>query len=222
MQTPRAFVLLISLSACALLCFKAQAGPLTYSVSGDSNPAGVFSVYPQTYWNSGDIALPAGTIIGSTPLQIDLTLSHNVTLNNAASGLETLSFAMWFGSTQLPAGVDAGNVEVELLEGSTVLDTSPTSSPFGFDVGTFPVSLLGYDAQRGFPLPKNLVFNGVDLFLTDSAPNGIAPTDIEVGLPSVQGVPDGSNTLLLLFLACGIMVGLNPRRAPIFCRRISS
>jgi hypothetical protein len=218
MHTPRAFATISAFFSCALICFKTQAGPLTYSVSGDSNPAGVFGIYPQTYWNSGDIALPSGTIIGSTPLQIDLTLSHNVTLNNAASGTETLNFGMWFGSTQLPAGVDAGSVEVELLEGSTVL----TSSPLGFDAGTFPFPLLGYDTQRSFSLPQNLVFNGVDIFLTDSAPNGIAPTDIEIGLPSVQGVPDGSNTLLLLFLVCGIVVGLSSGRVPAFCRRVCS
>jgi hypothetical protein len=203
-----------SLLSCALLSINVQAVPLTYNVSAGSNPAGVFSFLTQTAWSSGDISLPVGTIIGSTPLEIDLTLSGNVTLNDAPDGTAVFSYGLFYGfSTPLPAGVDAGTVEIELLENGVVLDTSPTSSPFGFTVGTFPVPEAGFGTGFPFTLPNNLVFNGVDIFVSDSAPNGVAVTDIDVGLPIIQGVPDISNTLPLLFLGCAALLGFGYRKA---------
>jgi hypothetical protein len=223
MKIPKNFVVFGSILSCALLSFNVQAGPLTYSVSGGSNPAGVFGFLTPSFWNSGDLVLPANTIIDSAPLEVDLTLSQNVTLNNGPSGLQNFSFGMWFGTTPLPAGVDGGTVTVELLENGTVLNTAPTSSPFGFDVGTWAVDIIGYGTGESFTLPNNLVFNGIDVFVTDSAPNGVSVTDLIVGFPIVQaqGVPDNANTLSLLFLGCAAMVGFGYRRVPALCGRVS-
>ena len=222
MQMPKNLVVLGSVLSCALLSVSVQA-QLPYNVSGGSNPAGVFSFLTPSFWNSGDLVLPANTIIDSTPLELDLTLSHNVTLNNAPSGVQNFSFGMWFGTTLLPAGVDGGTVNVELLENGTVLNTAPTASPFGFDVGAFGSPEVGYGTGEYFTLPNNLTFNGVDVFVTDSAPNGVSVTDLIVGFPiaQAQGVPDSANTLSLLFLGCIAMVGFGSRRAPALCGRVS-
>jgi uncharacterized protein YdaL len=206
-------IALSSLLACALLSSSVQA-QIPYSVSGGSNPAGVFNFLTPSFWNSGDLVLPANTIIDSTPLELDLTLSHNVTLNNGPSGVQNFSFGLWFGSTLLPANTDGGTVMVELLENGTVLNTAPTTSPFGFDVGTFSVPEIGYGTGEYFTLPNNLTFNGVDVFVSDSAPNGVSATDVIVGFPITQsqGVPDGSNTLALFSLGSVALLGLGYRK----------
>jgi hypothetical protein len=150
MNCPKPLIVVASVLSCALLSSSAQA-QLSYNVSADSNPAGVFSALGGSpiLWDSGDISLPSGTMIGTTPLEIDLTLSHNVTLDNAPSGVENLSYGLWFGyNNLLPAGTDAGTVKVELLENGVVLDTSPTSSPFGFGVGTFTSDEAGLWDRR--------------------------------------------------------------------------
>jgi hypothetical protein len=59
-----------------------------------------------------------------------------------------------------------------------------------------------------------LVFNGVDAFITDSAPGGVGVTDFIVALPTVQaqGVPDISNTLSRVFCGLVPMLGFNYRK----------
>src|SRR5271165_998267 len=121
MQTSRAFVLFGLVSSCALLSFSVQAGPLTYTVSANAadNAPGAFTGLTGQ-WNSGDLALPRGTTIGSTPLEIDISLSENLTLNNS-SGFEIDGWGLAGFSPAVAPGGDAGDVQMELLEGTTVV-----------------------------------------------------------------------------------------------------
>jgi hypothetical protein len=194
-------------SLLSLLCLNAQALPLSFNVSADSNPAGVFSFLSQPAWSSGDIALPNGTIIGSTPLEIDLTLSHNLTLDNAPGGTENFGWGLFF-SSPIPNGADYGTVMMELLENGVVI-----TPQFGFDlVNNTGFDEIGVGTGTGTTLPVNLVFNGVNVFVSNSNPNGAGVSDVEVGLPVVQGVPDTSNTLPLLSLGLVAMFGFGYRK----------
>jgi len=210
MNSSKSFVVAGLLLSSALLSLNTQAQILV-DVSAGNNPAGIFGFLTQPEWISGDISLPAGTVIDSTPLQVDIRLSGNDRLNNAPSGSEPLSYGLWFGhteDTQLPAGVDGGTVEIELLENGIVI-----TPKFGFGMGTFPFPILGYwTREEYFNLPNNLEFNGVDAFITDSALNGVTVTDFEVALPIATSVPDTANTLSLLFLGVAAMLGFGHRK----------
>jgi hypothetical protein len=219
MQTPRAIVLLSYLFACALFTSNVQAGPLTYNVSanGADNPSGVF-IGLSGQWNSGDLALPSGTTFGSTPLQIDINLSQNLTLNNP-SGFELDGWGLAGLSPEIAPGGNGGYVQIELLEGTTVVVplfsslNDPLVNPFGFPISE-------YTTPSGALLPANAVFNRVEVLIGDA--NQESATDFEVSLNAEPAaVADTCNTLPLLFLGCVVVLGLGYRGTPAPCRQVS-
>jgi hypothetical protein len=202
MNSCKSFVIVGSLLTSALLSLNVQA-QLSYNVSAGSNPTGVFSYLVQPPWTSGDISLPGGTTIGTTPLQIDLTLSGNVTLDNP-TGIEDYGWALNYDSPIAP-GADFGTVDMELLENGTVI-----TPLFGFDLTQpFPIPEANIGTGEGATLPVNAVFNGVDIFVSNPGNPGVVLNDIEVGLPSV---PDTSSTMLLLSLGVVAMSGFGHRK----------
>jgi hypothetical protein len=176
---------------------------LTCDVSGGAgNNTGVFGFFdPQTPWTSGDIALPANTIIGATPLEVDLVLSQNVTLNSSAH----YSWFFNYGGSGIATGNDLGSLYMVLTENGTPLN----NNQIGFDAGLsgFPnsVNQFGtgyYDAQL-----QNMVFNGVQIFVSNADPGGENLTDLQISLDSAQPVPETSTmvagALLLIPFASG-------------------
>jgi hypothetical protein len=223
MQTPKAFVLLSSLFACALFTANVQAGPLTYNVSanGADNPAGMFSGL-SGQWNSGDLKLPSGTTIGSTPLQIDINLSQNLTLNNTLfpDGVEFYGLGVAGLSPTVTPGAEVAAVQIELFESG-----SPVAGAFGTTLSNPFSTAIANETSTGLvaELPVSGVFNSVEIFITDSgatAPQTISDFGISLGANSV-GVPDSGNTLLLFFLGCGVVLGLARGRMPALCRQAS-
>jgi len=196
-------------SLLSLLACNVQAIPVTANADTSLNPVGPFAyLQPFTQWSSGDIALPSGTIIGSTPFEISLALlpGQELTLDNAPSGSQHYSFGFNFTSL-LPAGTDAGTIMMELTQNGTVI-----TSQFGFGWGSFGSDEPGYATGGYENLPNNLVFNGVNIYVSDSAPRGVGVSDIIIGLDTVQGVPDTTNTLPLLFLGLVAMFGFGYRK----------
>jgi hypothetical protein len=125
-------------------------------------------------------------------LEIDLTLSGNVALNNA-TGYQNYGWALNYASPIAP-GADFGNVQMELLESGV-----PITPLFGFDLTqpfASPEVLIGTGTST--VLPPNLVFNGVDIFVSNANPETLL--DVEVGLPVVVPEPTTiiSGALLLL------------------------
>lgn len=162
--------------------FQSQAA-LTYNVSaGAGNDIGVFSGFASSYWTSGDIVLPTGTTIEATPLEIDLNLSHDVTL-------DTSGHYSWFLNYATPI---APNDNLGILYMVLSHNGVPVTSQIGFDAGAnsfgapnapFSVSQFGtggYDDQL-----KNLVFNGVVIYVSNSDPNTENLANVRISLDAV-------------------------------------
>ncbi|HTA28950.1 MAG TPA: hypothetical protein VK731_00620 [Candidatus Cybelea sp.] len=216
MQKPRAFVLFGSLILSVSLSLDVQAGPLKYTVSADAsaNAPGVF-IGLSGQWNSGDLALPSGTTIGSTPLEIDITLSQNLTLNDAG-GFELDGWGLAGFDPGVASGADAGDVRFELLEGTTVV-----TPKFGSDFGNpFSFPLTEYTTASGAILPVKAVFNAIDVFITDANQESVTDFEVSLNTTAAPAVPDTSNTMLLL-LGCGALFGLGRYRALGLCRQAS-
>src|ERR1700722_1296617 len=132
--------------AIAFLSLNAMA-QISNNVSGDTDPT-LFN--GDGGWSASDIQLPGGTTIGSTPLELDLTLSHDVTLTDIGFGYN-YGFGMGGLDPAIQPGGDAFNFAIELLENGTLI--TPTfatdfANPFtfGFDETNpfgFAVSDLG-------------------------------------------------------------------------------
>jgi hypothetical protein len=178
---------------------------LSYNVSGDpnGNSSGVFSDFdPQTPWNSGDIVLPTATTIDTSPLEIDLTLSDNVTLNNSGHYSWALNYD---SSTPIAENSDLGSLYFVLLENGT-----PITTQIGFDAGANgfgePVTQFAtgdYDDSL-----DNAVFNGVQIFVSNDNPETL--DDVEISVDAAP-VPE-PNTFALLSLGLVAMAGFGYRK----------
>jgi hypothetical protein len=135
-------------------------------------------------------------------------------------------------------GGDAGTVSMELLENGTVV-----SPEFGFDaLNPFSAPITGYslltiawgstaytyfsdpiDPISGVSeltettpnLPNSLVFNGVDVFISDSNPESLTDVNVAVATLGINGgppVPDTCNTLALLLSGLVAMFGCGHRK----------
>jgi hypothetical protein len=155
--------------------------------------------------------------LGTTPLEIDVNLSENLTLNNTTTpgGLEFYGFGVAGLSPAIQPGGDAGQVMMELFEGAT-----PVSPMFGFDfTSPFSSPISAYGTGSGAILPANAVFDEVKVFVSDSLSNPQETvTDVEISLQT-SAVPDAGNTLPLIFLGCGATLGLGYRRGTVFLRQ---
>jgi hypothetical protein len=191
-----------------LLAFGSQAhATLTYNVSGDAgNDPGVFGVYgASTPWTSGDISLPSGTTIGSTDTEIDLSLSHDVTLNNSGH----YSWAFNYGGNGIAPGNDLGSLHFVLTENGVAV-----TSLIGFDAGanSFTDSNGNGFAVYNFATGdnenqlQNVVFNGIEIFVSNSDAGGEVLTDLEISLDSVTAVPEPSTMVagVMLLMPLGM------------------
>jgi hypothetical protein len=191
------------------LSFQAQAA-LTFNVSGDAgNPITVSGGFTPTYWDSGDLQLPSPTAIGNTPLELDVFLSHSVTLQNS----EHFGYILTYdGSTPIAPGDDLGGLTMTLL-----LHGNVVASSVGFDAGAnnfqYPagtglyITQFGtgsYDAQL-----KGATFDEVELFVSTPNPNSPLLADVRIGL---DVVPEPS-TCIAGFLSLGLVgIGFLPRK----------
>jgi hypothetical protein len=197
MKSTKNFVAVGSLISLLTLSVQSQA-QLSYNVSADpGNNTGVFSFFdPQIFWTSGDIVLPTGTTIGTTPLEIDLSLSHDLTLNSSGHYSWFLNYD---SSTPIAENNDLGSLYMVLLENGT-----PITSQVGFDAGLNgfggPATQFGTGLND---MPPNLVFNGVDIFVSNSNPEIL--TDVQISLDA-QPVPEPSTLGLLAVGAIALLV----------------
>ena len=219
MSSRKYLTLVGSLVSCAALSVSAQTqipfnGTLTYSP--DQFGVG------QGGYGSGDIVIPGGATMSSTPLQLDVTLSQDVTLTKLVSGYD---YGIGLGSFSplIQPGDDAYTFAFELLENGTLI--TPTfaydvANPFtfGFDENNpfnFPVDNLG-TGYTTTALAGSLTFNEVDIQLTTAnpSPNGVGITDFAFQLGAV---PDSSNTLVLLSMGLLPLLwfGFGARRAAV-------
>jgi hypothetical protein len=174
---------------------------LTLNVSADpGNNTGVFSSFdPQNFWTSGDIALPADTVIGTSPFEITLNLSHDLTLDDSGH-------YSWFfnydNSTPIAEGSDLGSLHFMLLENG-----SPVSPETGFDAG--PNSFGSPATQFGTgntDLTSDLTFNEVQIFVSNQNPETLDDVQITLDVPE-------PSTLALLSVGLATMLGLGYRKA---------
>src|SRR5665213_877718 len=174
---------------------------LTVNVSADpGNNTGVFSSFdPQNFWTSGDIALPADTTIGTSPYEITLNLSHDLTLDDSGH-------YSWFfnydNSTPIAENSDKGSLFFVLLENG-----SPVTSQTGFDAGPntfgFPITQF---ATGNTDLTPALTFNEVQIFVSNQNPETLDDVQITLDVPE-------PNTLALLSVGLVTMLALGYRKA---------
>lgn len=160
----------------------------TFNVSADpGNPVGVFGGWAQPPWSSGDIALAPGTTIGTTPLQVDLLLSHDLTLDGSGHYGWLLNYA----APGIAPGDDLGTLDFNLLEhGSVVASVSLSPGPNNFGPPPRNVTQFG----TGFnDLTPGVTFDEVDIFVSNQ--NSVPLTDLEITLNTV---PDGGLTIAML------------------------
>jgi len=183
--------------------FQAQAA-LSYNVSADpgGNPAGIFSGWDQPYWSSGDIVLPGGTTIGPTPtadpLEVDLLLSHDVTLNGSGHYGWLLNYA----DPGIPTGADLGTLAFNLLENGTVVaSVSLWAGNNNFGVPPGPGFTVWQFGTGNYDLTPNVTFNKIQIFVSNQ--NQLPLTDLEI---SVDAVPEPSTIVAggLALLALGV------------------
>lgn len=186
------------LFAGVLLVSNAQPVVETFAVTPTYNPNSFGPGTPG--WESGDIPLGDGTAIGSTPLELQLNLSQDITLTSLGLGYNYHFGMGGFAPEIAPAG-DAFNFTIELLENGILI--TPT---FGFDQTnpfSFAISNLGVSTSTG-ALADSLTFNQIYIQVTNSNAGGEAVTDFSVNLGvsglvvPPPGVPDTCNTLALL------------------------
>jgi hypothetical protein len=188
----------------AFLALNAQA-QLTNNVSADpGNDTGVFADFgPQNFWTSGDIVLPTGTVNGTTPFEITLNLSHDLTLDGSG---HYSWFMTYDASTPITPGNDLGSLFMVLLENGT-----PVTSQVGFDAGpnsftddnNVPISVTQFGTGN-VDMPPNTTFNGVQIFVSNSNPAILDDVQITLDVPE-------PGTLALLSLGL-VMLGLGCRK----------
>ena len=169
-------------------------------------------------WGSGDIPLPGGTMIGSTPLELDLTLTQTITLQDAGLGYN-YGFGMCF-SPKLPGSSDAFTFSIELLHNGALVtpdfkDDLAIPFTFGFDEHNPDPNGqdgLGVGSSTTVLAPV-LTFNQIDILLSNSNPGGQGVTSFNVELGVVNGVPETPNTLALLSLGFMVMARFSRRVA---------
>jgi hypothetical protein len=189
-----------------------------------------FSVTP-TYdpinedWSTPSIQLPDGTSIGSTPLELDVTLSQNITLNDVGFGYN-YGFGMGGFDPLIQPGDDVFTFSLELLENGTLItpDFAPDiANPFtfGFDADnsfTFAIDNMGTGTSTT-ALASSLTFDQIDVLVSNSNPGGEAVTSfsVDVGVKPPEAIPDTSSTMLLLTLGVAALLGFDHRKT-IFVR----
>lgn len=166
-------------------------------------------------WTSGNITLPGGTTFGSNPLELDLTLSHDLTLDTTALGYENYGFAMSGFNPAIQPGGDAFTFSIELLENGTLL--TPTfatdianPNTFGVDVTNplpFAIDNLSI-ADSTTALNSSITFDQVDILVSNSNPGGESANSFSV---QIGDVPEPSVIAIGLFGFLG-MIGLRYRK----------
>lgn len=122
-----------------LLSFNYEAkAALSFNVNANNYDSTIFG--GQGGWSSGSISLPLNTSIGpnSNPLEIDLTLSHDLTINNDSLGYENYGFGMGGFNPLILNGQEAFTFSIQLLKDGMTL-----GSPFGF-TETNPFDPINY------------------------------------------------------------------------------
>lgn len=145
------------------ISFQSQAA-LTLNVSADAgNDLGVFSGFAASYWTSGDIVVPTGTIVANS-LEIDLQLTHDITLDGSGHYSWFLNYA-----TPIAPGIDLGMLHMVLYYNGV-----PVTSQIGFDAGAnsfgapdAPFSVSQFGTGSNDDQLKNLVFNGVAIYISN-------------------------------------------------------
>ena len=195
------------LFAGVLLVSNAQAVQ-TFNVTPTYNPDLYGAGMPG--WESGDIPLDLGTTIGGTALELQLTLSQDITLASLGTGYN-YGFGMGGLDPEIATDGDAFNFAIELLENGTLITPDfayDFAHPwtFGFDETnpfSFPVNNL-WTGSSTTALAGSLTFNQIYIQVTNSNDGGEAVTDFAVNLGvnglivPPPGVPDTCNTLALL------------------------
>ncbi len=166
----------------------------------------------------GDIQLPDGTSIGSTPLLLDLNLTQDITLTDVGLGYNYL-FGMGGFNPQIPNGGDAFTFSIELLENGTLITPDfatdlanpftfgfDETNPFGSDVDNLYVS------TSTTALASSLTFNEVLIQVSNSNPDGEGVTSFNAALGVNEPVPDISSTLPLLVIGLAAMFGFGCRK----------
>lgn len=168
-------------------------------------------------WTSGDLQIPGGTTMSSTPVEFDITLSHDLTIDNTGPNGEYYGFGMAGFSPEVPPGGDCFNFAIELLENGTLLTQSfatifanpytymgfDETNPFAFDVSDISTG----DNTTG--LNQSITFNQVDIQVLNSNQGGQGVTDFTVDLGVV---PEPSTWVLLTAAAAASLLACRLRK----------
>ena len=205
-------VIVGSIMAGALLCSTAGAlgAVFQFNVGADNyNPTLFFS--RAGGWTSGGIALPAGTTISTTPIEIDLNLSHNLTTANASLGHEDYGFGLGGLNPQIQPGSELFTFSIELLENGVLITPN-----FAFDLahpGTFgstvmsPFTFAVDNAQFSastHALNTDISFDQIDILVSNnSATEDVTSFSVLMG---VLPVPEPGTRALCSLGLLGIIV----------------
>lgn len=191
---------LCTLLVSALLTGSARA--LDFNVDATNINNSIFGV---AGWDSGVIALPSGTTIGATPLELNLLLSDYLDAGDA----------LFFGLGGINPAVAPGGLvfdfTIELYK-----DGGSVSLPHGFPVtNSFPDPVDNLWVSWG-PIPDidGLTFNEVRIVVgNQDAELDVTEFRAGVRLPMANPVPDASRTALLVPAALLGLVVVGRRKA---------
>lgn len=189
-----------------LLSFNYEAkAALSFQVNADNYDPTIFG--GQGGWFSGSIPLPSNTSIGSTPLEIDLTLSHDLTINNDSLGYENYGFGMGGFNPLILNGQEAFTFSIQLLKDGMTL-----GSPFGFtetnpfDPINYPslASGVGNLSVTSSTFPLSMTFNQIRITVNNLT-QVVEVTDFSTQL-GVVAVPEPTTAVagVLLLLPFGV------------------
>lgn len=170
-----------------------RAVPIELGLSATTIDNSVFG-YPG--WTSGFQALPPSTTIGSTPLEIHVTLSDYL-----IAGAD-LGFGMGGFDVLVPTGFVAYEFSLQLAKDGVLV-----GSPNGFAlVNPFPTDADNLGVSFGGTGIAGLEYNEIFISVTSPVERSVTNFNVSVSLPA--SVPDAGHTSLLVAGAFAGLIGL--------------